>query len=123
VLGSFADVAYQWLKSLEHLTKPQTHTKKTSRIERLAFPLLGDKPIQDIKAAEVLAVVKPLIEKQQLETAHRLHSEISAIFAYAIVHNFTDYDPSQPVAKQIPAQKPKHRAAIIGNFQASCRLS
>lgn len=113
VLGSFADVAYQWLKSLEHLTKPQTHTKKTSRIERLAFPLLGDKPIQDIKAAEVLAVVKPLIEKQQLETAHRLHSEISAIFAYAIVHNFTDYDPSQPVAKQIPAQKPKHRAAII----------
>jgi hypothetical protein len=61
VLGSFADVAYQWLKSLEHLTKPQTHTKKTSRIERLAFPLLGDKPIQDIKAAEVLAVIKPLI--------------------------------------------------------------
>jgi integrase len=54
-----------------------------------------------------------LIDKQQLETAHRLHSEISSIFAYAIVHNFTDYDPAQPVAKQIPAQKVKHRAAII----------
>jgi len=112
-LGSFGDVAHQWLKSLEHLTKPQTHIKKTSRIERLAFPLLGDKPIGDIKAADVLAVIKPLIDRQQLETAHRLHSEISAIFAYAIVHNFTDYDPVQPVAKQIPAQKVKHRAAII----------
>jgi hypothetical protein len=42
-----------------------------------------------------------LIEKSQLETAHRLHSEISAIFAYAIVHGFTDYDPAQPVTKQI----------------------
>ncbi len=61
MLGSFADVAPQWLKSLERLTKPQTHLKKTSRIQRLAFPLQGDKPIQDIKAAEVLAVIKPLI--------------------------------------------------------------
>jgi hypothetical protein len=61
----------------------------------------------------VLLALKPLIDKRQLETAHRLHSEISAIFAYAIVHNFTDYDPAQPVGKQIPAQKVKHRAAII----------
>ncbi|NOT13509.1 MAG: site-specific integrase [Methylococcaceae bacterium] len=54
-----------------------------------------------------------MIDKSNLETAHRLRSEISAIFAYAIVHNLTDYDPAQPVAKQIPAQKVKHRAAII----------
>ena len=53
----------------------------------------------------------------QLETAHRLHAEISSVFSYAIVHNFTDYDPAQPVAKQIPAQKPNHRAAIIDPHQ------
>lgn len=113
IIDSFADVARQWLHSIEHLTNDITHTKKASRIERLAFPGLGDKPIKEIKSSDVLAVLKPLIDKQQLETAHRLHAEISSIFAYAIVHNFTDYDPSQPVAKQIPAQKVKHRAAII----------
>lgn len=113
ILDSFADVTQQWLASIAHLTSATTHTKKTSRVERLAFPLMGDKPIKEIKSADVLEVLKPMIEKQQLETAHRLHAEISAIFAYAIVHNFTDYDPAQPVAKQIPAQKPKHRAAII----------
>ncbi len=75
--------------------------------------MLGDKPIIEIKSSDILAVLKPLIHKHQLETAHRLHAEISSIFAYAIVHNFTDYDPSQPVSKQIPAQKIKHRAAII----------
>lgn len=111
--GSFADVTRQWLASIAHLTKSRTHAQKTSRIERLAFPLLGDKPIKEIKSSDVLAVLKPMIEKQQLETAHRLHAEIGSIFAYAIVHNFTDYDPAQPVAKQIPAQKVKHRAAII----------
>jgi integrase len=113
IIDSFADITRQWLDSIAHLTSDKTHTKKTSRIERLAFPLLGDRPIKEIKSADVLAVLKPIIDKQQLETAHRLHGEISSIFAYAIVHNFTEYDPAQPVAKQIPAQKVRHRAAII----------
>lgn len=113
ILGSFADITGQWLASIVHLNSAVTTTKKTSRIERLAFPTLGDKPITSIKSSDILATLKPLIDKSQLETAHRLHSEIASIFAYAIVHNHTDYDPSQPVAKQIPAQKAKHRAAII----------
>ena len=113
IIDSFADITRQWLASIAHLTSSTTHIKKTSRIERLAFPMLGDKPIIEIKSSDILAVLKPLIHKHQLETAHRLHAEISSIFAYAIVHNFTDYDPSQPVSKQIPAQKIKHRAAII----------
>jgi len=113
ILNSFADVTRQWLASIAHLTSITTHTKKTSRIERLSFPLLGDKPIKEIKAADVLSVLKPLIDKQQLETAHRLHGEISSIFDYAIAHGFVEFNQAQPVAKQIPAQKVRHRAAII----------
>ena len=113
ILNSFADLAKQWLASIEHLTTATTHIKKTSRLERLAFLCIGDLPINGVKSSDILTALKPLIEKSQLEIAHRLHSEISAIFAYAIVHNFTDYDPAQPVTKQIPAQKVKHRAALI----------
>ena len=113
ILNSFADLTKQWLASIAHLTSATTQIKKISRLERLAFPVLGDMPIKEIKSSDVLAALKPLIDKMQLETAHRLHSEIGSVFAYAIVHNFVDYDPSQPVAKQIPAQKVKHRAAII----------
>jgi integrase len=117
ILNSFADLTGQWLKSVEHLTKPATQYKKTSRLERLAFPAIGDMAINQIKSPDILAILKPLIDKKQLETAHRLRGEISCIFAYAIVHNFTDYDPAQPVAKQLPAQKVKHRAAIIDPIQ------
>ena len=77
------------LNSPSHTTTI-THIKKTSRIERLAFPTLGNKAINVIKSADVLAALKPLIDKGQLETAHRLHAEISAIFAYAVVHNYTE---------------------------------
>lgn len=113
IINSFADITRQWLDSIAHLTSEKTHIKKTSRIERLAFPLLGDLAINQIKSSDVLASLKPIIDKSQLETAHRLHGEISSVFAYAIVHNFTDYDPAQAVTKQIPAQKKKHRAALI----------
>jgi len=113
ILNSFADITRQWLDSIAHLTSEKTHTKKTSRIERLAFPLLGDLAINKIKSSDILASLKPMIDKSQLETAHRLHGEISSVFSYAIVHNFTDYDPAQAVTKQIPAQKKKHRAALI----------
>ena len=57
------------------------------------------------------ALSNPLL-LTRLETAHRVHSEISAVFSYAIAHGFTDYDPAQAVAAQIPAQKVKHRAAL-----------
>ncbi|MGY6278039.1 tyrosine-type recombinase/integrase [Methylomonas sp. MgM2] len=113
ILDSFADVTRQWLTSIEHLTSTNTHKKKASRIERLAFQLLGDKPIKEVKSADVFATLKPLIDKQQLETAHRLHAEIVAIFDYAIAHNFVEFNQAQPVARQMPAQKVKHRAAII----------
>ena len=117
ILNSFADLTRQWLASIAHLTSQTTQIKKTSRLERLAFPVLGNMPIKEIKSSDVLAAIKPLIHKMQLETAHRLHAEISSVFAYAIVHDCAEYDPSQPVAKQIPAQKVKHRAAIIDPSQ------
>jgi len=55
-------------------------------------------------------MIKPLFN--QLETAHRIHAEISAVFCYAIAHGFTDYNPFQAVSKQIPAKMVKNRAAL-----------
>jgi integrase len=113
--GSFADVATQWLNTVEHLTKPQTHVKKANRLKTYAFPVIGDVIINELKSSEIMALLKPLIDKRQLETAHRLHNEISSVFDWAIVqdHINCEYNPSQPVKKQLPAQKVKHRAAII----------
>jgi integrase len=111
-MGSFADITGQWLDSTTHVVREITQQKKIRRFELYVFPVIGSKPIAEIKSPDVFSIIKPLIAKNQLETAHRVNSEISAAFAYAIAHGFTDYDPAQPVAKQIPAQKVKHNAAI-----------
>ncbi len=119
ILGSFADITCKWLDSIANLNSAVTLVKKRSRLTTWIFPHIGDKPINGVKSADVLVALKPLIEVGKLDTAHRLRAEISAIFAYAIVHDLSDYDPAQPVSKQIPANKVKHRAAIIDPKQVA----
>ncbi|MDD2658191.1 MAG: tyrosine-type recombinase/integrase [Methylococcales bacterium] len=110
ILNSFEHVARDWLSSIAHTVRDITHQKKIRRFELYVFPVIGDMPISEIKSPDIYSLIKPLTTK--LETAHRVHAEISAAFSYAIAHGLTDYDPAQPVAAQIPAQKVKHRAAL-----------
>lgn len=112
IINSFEHVARDHLASIAHTVRTITHQKKTRRFERHVFPHIGSMAITAVKSPDIFALLKPIIAKNELETAHRVHSEISLVFSYAIAHGFTDYDPSQAVAPQIPAQKVKHRAAI-----------
>ncbi|MGZ4958715.1 MAG: tyrosine-type recombinase/integrase [Methylomonas sp.] len=109
---TFEKVTRDWFASVSHTVREITQQKKIRRFERFVFPAIGDMVHTEIKSPDVYKIIKPLIAKNQLETAHRVHSEIGAAFAYAIAHGFADYDPAQAVAGQIPAQKVKHRAAL-----------
>ncbi|WGS88515.1 tyrosine-type recombinase/integrase [Methylomonas sp. UP202] len=112
IANSFEDITRQWLESTAHTVRDLTHHKKNRRFELYVFPEIGQIPIGDVKSPDIFAVIRPLIIKKQLETAHRVRADISAAFAYAIAHGFTGYDPAQAVGAQIPAQKVKHNAAV-----------
>ncbi|WP_341540342.1 MULTISPECIES: tyrosine-type recombinase/integrase [Methylomonas] len=112
LINSFEYVTREWLASNAHTVRDITHQKKLRRFELYVFPAVGQMPISEVKSPDVFSIVRPLIIKNQLETAHRLRSDISGAFAYAIAHGFTDYDPAQAVGAQIPAQKVTHNAAI-----------
>ena len=112
IVDSFEYVTREWLSSIAHTVREKTSIKKTRRFETYVFPIIGAMPIGEIKSPDIFSVIKPIIAKKQLETAHRTYSEISSAFSYAIAHGYTDYDPAQAVGKQIPAQKVKHRAAL-----------
>lgn len=60
--------------------------------------------MKEIKSSDVLVALKPQIEKIQLETSHRLHSEIYSIFAYAIVHSHNGDDIERAVVKAMANQ-------------------
>ena len=112
LINSFEYVTLEWLASTAHTVRDITQQKKLRRFELYVFPEIGHKPIGEVKSPDVFAIVRPLIIKNQLETSHRVRSDISGAFSYAIAHGYTDYDPAQAVGAQIPAQKARHNAAI-----------
>ncbi len=109
-LNTVEYVAREWFASTAHTITSHTHQKKIRHFEKFVFPAIGDQPINEIKSPAIFSIVKALFIK--LETAHRVRAEISALYSYAIAHGLADYDPAQAVAKQIPAKKVQHRAAL-----------
>jgi hypothetical protein len=83
LINSFEYVTRDWLASNAHTVRDITHQKKLRRFELYVFPAIGQMPIGEVKSPDVFAIVRPLIIKNQLETAHRLRSDISGAFAYA----------------------------------------
>ena len=65
--------------------KSDSHRKRIlSGLERDIFPYIGSKPVLDIKAVELLTVLRK-IEERAIETAHRMLWTCGSVFRYAIV--------------------------------------
>ena len=54
------------------------------RLEKQLFPWLGDRPMGEITAPELLAVLRRIESRGALEVAHRCLQHASNVFRYAI---------------------------------------
>uniref|UniRef100_UPI002FC7B45E tyrosine-type recombinase/integrase n=1 Tax=Bosea sp. (in: a-proteobacteria) TaxID=1871050 RepID=UPI002FC7B45E len=78
----------------------------------LAKPHIGDRPIAAITAPEVLAVLRAVEHKGDLETAKRLRGVIGEVFRYALATGRATADPTYALRGALTAPVVKHRAAI-----------
>jgi integrase len=79
--------------------------------DRDLFPWIGKRPISDITAPELLAVVRRIEERGALETAHRALSKCGEVFRYAIATGRHDRDLSRDLKGALPPVEGKHLAA------------
>ena len=94
-VDSFEFVALEWYDK-RMLTKSESHQKRTlSLLERDLFPWLGNRPIADIKAPELLALLQRIENRNAIETAHRALQTSGQVFRYAEVTGRVDRDISQ----------------------------
>ena len=110
--NSFEVVCREWLSAREGMVEPAQHLKTLARMENDVFPWLGAKPIADIKATDILGVLRRIDERGARYTAHRVRSEISRAFRYAVATGRAERDPCPDLAGAIPAPKVEHFAAI-----------
>jgi hypothetical protein len=73
---------------------------------------LGDRPIAEIKAPELLEVLRKIERRGRFDSARRARSLAGRVFKFAIATNRADRDPSGDLAGALISHKIAHRAAI-----------
>lgn len=71
------------------------------RLEQYVFPDIGTRPIVELKAADVLKVLRR-IESVALETAHRVKFLLGQIFRYAVGTSRAERDPTADLKGILP---------------------
>lgn len=82
------------------------------RMERDLFPWIGNRPISEIKAPELLAAMRRVESRGALETAHRIRTIGGQVFRYAVATGRAERDISVDLKGALPQPQEKHRAAI-----------
>ena len=105
-------IAREWHEKFK--TKwTQGHATKIMRaLERDVFPWIGTRPIKDIKAPELLTVLRRVESRGVLEWAHRIRGICNMIFRYAVSTGRAERNPAQDLIGSLPPAKEKHLAAI-----------
>ncbi len=108
---TFGAVADAFLSKVEREGKaPATLTKKRWLID-LVRPDLGDRPIADISALEVLGTLRAVEAKGNYETARRMRATVSQVFRYAIATSAASNDPTFGLRGALISPTVTHRAA------------
>jgi integrase len=87
---------------------------KSEWLLSLALPAIGARPIKEIAARDILAVLRKVESRGKLETAKRLRATIGQVFRYAVATGRADADPTGALAGVIASPVVRHRAAIVG---------
>ncbi len=82
------------------------------RFERDIFPWIGGRPIAEITAPELLAVIRRIENRGALETAHRALSNCGQVWRYAIATGRAERDLSADLRGALPPVNGEHFAAI-----------
>jgi integrase len=90
------------------------YEKTLARFKSDVFPWLGRRPIAEIDAPEILTVLKRIDSRGARFTAHRVRSEISRIFRYAIKEGYCRADPARDLLDAIPPSLSGPLCAEVG---------
>lgn len=109
--NTFEVIAREWHSNFAHTWVASHAQHKLERLEKNVFPWIGKRPIKDITAPDVLAVLRRMESRNILDTAHRVRFECGAIFRYAIATGRAERDPSADLKGALPPVKNGHHAA------------
>ncbi len=109
---SFEAVAREWHAKFSPGWVASHGDRILRRLEKDLFPWLGKRPIAEIKAPDLLTVLRRIESRGAQETAHRAMQNCGQVFRYAVATGRAERDPTGDLRGALPAPKEKHHASI-----------
>ena len=110
---SFEAIALEWYAKFSPGWVVSHGGRILRRLERDIFPWIGKRPIAELKAPELLTVLRRIESRGALVTAHRAMQNCGQIFRYAVATGRAERDPTGDLRGALPPAKEKHHASII----------
>lgn len=110
--NSFKNIAIEW-----HNNQKQGWTERHAvyvlrRIEADVFPALASRPINEIKAPELLAVLRLIETRGAIDIAHRVLQTCGQIFRYAIATGRAERDISADLRGALKTRKVQNHSRL-----------
>lgn len=113
--NSFENVAREWHEKQQARYTIKHHKTVLKRLESDIFPLLGSRSINQINAAELLAVIRKIENRGAIDLAHRAVQTCGQIFRYAIATGRADRDISGDLRGALTVRKKVNHANLKEN--------
>jgi len=110
---SFEAIAREWHEKFAPGWEASSAKRVLRRFDRDVFPWIGKRPIADLRAPELLTMLRRIESRGAVETAHRVKHSCGQVFRYAVATGRTDRDPTGDLRGALPPTKPKHHASIV----------
>lgn len=110
--NTFDAIAAELLEKKRREDKADRTIIKFEWFMTLARPAIGARPIREITAPEILAVLRPIEASGRIETAKKLRGAIGQVFRFAVATGRADGDPTGALKGALASPIVRHRAAI-----------
>ena len=112
--GSFEAVAREWLETVHHVKVSAGHAERTRiRFEQDVFPHIGTRPIAEVEAPELLAVLRRIEGRGAIETTHRAKDACGQVFRFGIAAGYCARNPAADLRDALRPVPTRHHAAIV----------
>jgi integrase len=95
--NSFASLTERWLEHWQQGKSPRHVDTRRRRIDSNMLHLLGARPIAEIEAPELVAMVKAIETRGASDLAKRALETTGQIFRYAIAHGYAKRNPAADI--------------------------
>ena len=112
--NTFEVVGREWYSKTAPSIADSTREKLLRRLEVDVYPMIGDQPIANLVAADLIKVIERIEQRGAVDIAKRAHNTMGRIFRYAVGRGMAIRDPSRDIELKdiLPPADVQHHASL-----------